>query len=221
MGDWAMAVTRPAFRPQLWQCRRFSSGIRQILRALVDQADMEEANVSNQLFRKQQKQKNDDGKAKVSALVKAEIERRVPTTQPETKITPPVPTWRTRETWGCVKGCGACCFLEKGPEYPPVEQVLKNPSEAALYKSMIGKDGWCKQFDKRARQCTIYNERPRFCRIEPEIFEDLYGIPEHKLDKEACSLCRDSITDVYGCKSKEMKNFERLVAGLKKQVTGQ
>ncbi|KAI5074133.1 hypothetical protein GOP47_0010094 [Adiantum capillus-veneris] len=80
---------------------------------------------------------------------------------------------------------------------------------------MIGKDGWCKNFDKASRTCKIYEDRPRFCRVEPEVLKDLFDIPEHKVDKEACSLCRDSISDVYGCKSRELKNFERLITSLK------
>lgn len=217
------------------QRRYFSSGIRQILRSLAEIRNKEEANVANKLFKKvplptstakdpllsSPTEKNLGAQSQANTedlpmVVKAEMERRMPKPPKKKDPLPPVPSWKTREKWACMKGCGACCHLEKGPQYPPVEEVLPNPDEAALYKSMIGKDGWCKNFDKGSRTCSIYNDRPRFCRVEPEVLEDLYGIPEHKVDKEACSLCRDSISDVYGCKSKEMKNFERLIGSLKK-----
>lgn len=222
-----MAVSKPAAAGG--GRRYFSSGIRPILRALVDIKNKEEANVGNKLFNnKAIAARREDAEAEAApqegeaegenlpAVVKAEMERRKPKPPKKKDPLPPVVAWKTRDSWACMKGCGACCYLEKGPQYPPVEEVLPNPDEAALYKSMIGKDGWCKNFDKGSRQCTIYSDRPRFCRVEPEVLKDLFDIPEHKVDKEACSLCRDSISDVYGCKSKEMKSFERLIASLKK-----
>jgi Fe-S-cluster containining protein len=55
-----------------------------------------------------------------------------------------------------------------------------------LFRSMVGADGWCIHYDKPSRSCTIHNERPRFCRVEPETFKDLYGIEEKDMDKSAC-----------------------------------
>lgn len=31
--------------------------------------------------------------------------------------------------------------------------------------SMVGEDGWCINYDREARACSIYNERPDFCRV--------------------------------------------------------
>jgi hypothetical protein len=64
-------------------------------------------------------------------VVKAEMERRIPK-PPKKEPPPPVASWKTRNAWACMKGCGACCHLEKGPQYPPVEEVLKDPKEAAV-----------------------------------------------------------------------------------------
>ncbi|KAH7282301.1 hypothetical protein KP509_35G024300 [Ceratopteris richardii] len=208
--------------------RHFSSGIRPILRALADIRDKEDANAVNKLLnepappasnKQEQTDKSQSGedageKKDLPLVLKAELERRKP--KPSKKNAPsPVPAWKSRGRWACMKGCGACCYLDKGPQYPAVEEVLTNPEEASLYRSMIGKDGWCKNFDKSSRMCRIYKDRPRFCRVEPEVFLDLFDIPEHKFEKEACSLCRDSISDVYGCKSRELKSFERLLTSLK------
>ncbi|MCO5581272.1 hypothetical protein L7F22_035150 [Adiantum nelumboides] len=207
--------------------RHFSSGIRPILRALAQIRDKEDANAINKLLKKtaqpsscEQDTSNEPNNQAAETenlplVVKAELERRTPNPPKKKDLHPPVPSWKTRRGWACMKGCGACCYLDKGPQYPPVEEVLKNSEEAALYKSMIGKDGWCKNFDKGSRTCKIYKDRPRFCRVEPDVLKDLFDIPEHKVDKEACSLCRDSISDVYGCKSRELKNFERLIGSLK------
>lgn len=40
--------------------------------------------------------------------------------------------WTSRAGWACVKGCGACCVLDKGPDYPPVEEILTDAAEAAV-----------------------------------------------------------------------------------------
>lgn len=37
--------------------------------------------------------------------------------------------------------------------------------------------------------CYVVVERPYFCRVEPEIFETLYGIDKKKFNKEACRSC--------------------------------
>lgn len=82
------------------------------------------------------------------------------------------------------------------------------------YRSLIGPDGWCIHFDKGTRTCSIYNgedlggqnlleylflntyepllfifslaDRPYFCRVEPNVFESLYGVSKKKFNKEAC-----------------------------------
>ncbi|KAJ8899875.1 hypothetical protein K2173_019578 [Erythroxylum novogranatense] len=116
---------------------------------------------------------------------------------------------RKETNWRCVEGCGACCKLAKGPAFTTPEEIFTDPSDIELYNSLIGPDGWCKHFDKSSRKCSIYPDRPYFCRVEPEVFSSLYGIEEKKFDKEACSCCRDTIKSVYGYRSKELENFNR------------
>lgn len=86
--------------------------------------------------------------------------------------------------------------------------------EFQLYRSLVGADGWCINYNKSSRTCSIYAgehllcchielwsaspmksdsswadcvlDRPYFCRVEPEIFETLYGINKKRFDKEAC-----------------------------------
>ncbi|XP_057741890.1 uncharacterized protein LOC130960491 isoform X2 [Arachis stenosperma] len=113
--------------------------------------------------------------------------------------------------WRCVEGCGACCKLEKGPSFPSPEEIFTDPSHVEHYKSLIGLDGWCIHYEKITRKCSIYSERPYFCRVEPEIFDSLYGISKKKFNKEACSCCRDTIKAIYGPNSKELHNFNNSI----------
>ncbi|KAH9305470.1 hypothetical protein KI387_009874, partial [Taxus chinensis] len=88
--------------------------------------------------------------------------------------------------WGCVSGCGACCKLAKGPSFAPPEDIFMDVDDIVLYWSMTGPDGWCVNYNKITRTCSIYSERPYFCRVEPDVFKKLYGIDEKKFNKEAC-----------------------------------
>ncbi|PIA52911.1 hypothetical protein AQUCO_01000643v1 [Aquilegia coerulea] len=116
---------------------------------------------------------------------------------------------KKKESWACVKGCGACCKLVKGPSFATPEEIFKDPSDIQLYKSLIGSDGWCIHFDKPTRTCSIYSDRPYFCRVEPGVFQSLYGIEEKRFNKEACSCCRDTIKAIYGARSQELENFNQ------------
>ncbi|XP_047336588.1 uncharacterized protein LOC124940151 [Impatiens glandulifera] len=109
--------------------------------------------------------------------------------------------------WKCVAGCGSCCKLDKGPSFATPEEIFQDQSDIELYKTLIGPDGWCKHYEKTTRTCTIYEERPYFCRVEPEVFEDLYGISEKRFNRDACSSCRDTIKSVYGAQSEELQRF--------------
>jgi len=109
-------------------------------------------------------------------------------------------------TWRCVKLCGACCHLEP-TERPELEDYLE-AEELKLYLSMVGEGGWCVNFDHDTRECTIYEQRPRFCRVKPDIFEDMYGIPEAEFNDFAIDCCHQQIEGVYGRKSEEMKRYE-------------
>lgn len=115
--------------------------------------------------------------------------------------------------WQCVKGCGACCKLNKGPDFASPEEIFDNASDIQLYRSMTGPDGWCKHYDKSNRTCSIYNDRPYFCRAQPDVFQMLYGIKERNFNKAACSACKETIKSVYGVSSKELEDFKQKVYG--------
>ncbi len=116
--------------------------------------------------------------------------------------------------WQCVKQCGACCHLD--PEYRPDLDEYLNPDELELYLSMVGEDGWCMNYDHNTRECRIYPDRPRFCRVEPDVFEDMYSINSEDLNDFAIECCQQQIEGVYGERSLEMLRFNQTVGYLAK-----
>lgn len=112
-------------------------------------------------------------------------------------------------TWQCVKNCGACCYLEP-KERPELDQYL-SPEELKHYLSLVGPDGWCINYDPTARECRIYDERPGFCRVEADVFLELYGIEAEELNDFAIDCCVQHIEDMYGPESPEMKRFNETV----------
>ncbi|KAF7092777.1 hypothetical protein CFC21_095233 [Triticum aestivum] len=52
---------------------------------------------------------------------------------------------------------------------------------------------------------------PFFCRVEPKVFEEFFGVPCSKFDREACSACVDNIKMVYGQDSPELGNLKRVI----------
>eukprot|EP00252_Welwitschia_mirabilis_P018362 TRINITY_DN4080_c0_g1_i2.p1 TRINITY_DN4080_c0_g1~~TRINITY_DN4080_c0_g1_i2.p1 ORF type:complete len:201 (-),score=16.42 TRINITY_DN4080_c0_g1_i2:642-1193(-) len=118
------------------------------------------------------------------------------------------------KAWTCISGCGACCKLAKGPLFDSPEDIFDNPKDIALYRSLIGPDGWCIHYQKDTHTCSIYNERPYFCRAKPDVFNKLYGIETDKFIEEACRACRDTITAVYGSKALELERFNETTRNL-------
>ncbi len=112
-------------------------------------------------------------------------------------------------TWRCVKQCGACCNLDPA-ERPDIEDYL-SPDELELYLSMVGADGWCTNYDRLTRECRIYPNRPRFCRVEPAIFQDMYNVSPEQLNDFAIECCQQQISGVYGDRSLEMLRFEQAI----------
>lgn len=112
-------------------------------------------------------------------------------------------------TWRCVKQCGACCNLDPG-DRPDLETYL-SPEQLSLYMSMVGDDGWCVHYDKMNRDCTIYDERPAFCRVAPDTFGVMYGIEPEELNDFAIDCCRQQIDGVYGDRSLESIRFEQAI----------
>lgn len=123
----------------------------------------------------------------------------------------------TERTWQCMNGCGACCFLGDYDD-DTLLGLLKSPSDVETYLDMIGADGWCRHFDKEARNCKQYENRPAFCRVEFSVFESLYGVrnPE-EMDSFAIECCEEHISGVYpsfdDCSdSKELRAFRELTS---------
>ncbi|WP_107666834.1 YkgJ family cysteine cluster protein [Cyanothece sp. BG0011] len=112
-----------------------------------------------------------------------------------------------REIWQCVEGCGACCNLDPS-DRPDLEDYL-TPEELEHYLSLVGEDGWCIHFDHETRKCLIYEQRPRFCRVQPDTFEAMYDIDSSDFNEFAIDCCRQQIEGVYGAKSPEMKHYNR------------
>lgn len=112
-------------------------------------------------------------------------------------------------TWRCVKYCGACCHLDPS-DRPDLEDYL-TPDELAQYLRMVGEGGWCTHFNHETRECQIYDDRPRFCRVQDDVFQDLYGIEPEELNDFAIDCCRQQIEAVYGDRSLEMLKFDREV----------
>ncbi len=118
-------------------------------------------------------------------------------------------------TWQCVKNCGACCQLDPA-DRPDLADYL-SPADLALYMSMVGKDGWCINYNKTDRNCQIYDERPSFCRVQPDTFAQLYDVQQAELNDFAIECCEQQITGVYGNRSEEMDRFYEAV-GIESQV---
>ncbi len=112
-------------------------------------------------------------------------------------------------TWQCVKNCGACCQLDPA-DRPDLSDYLA-PAELKRYMSMVGTDGWCVHYDQAQRECRIYSDRPNFCRVETETFQQLYGIAPADLNDFAIECCEQQITGVYGNRSEEMDRFYQAV----------
>jgi len=141
--------------------------------------------------------------------------------------TPPPPPQQQQEKakakravrWKCASGCGACCKLDKGPDFPTPDEIFADhPDYLQLYRSMTGDDGWCINYDKATRTCNIYQDRPLFCRVEPKVFDEFFGVPRSRFDREACSACLDNIKMVYGDDSAELSNFKRVIRDESKKL---
>ncbi|MGB3612293.1 MAG: YkgJ family cysteine cluster protein [Elainellaceae cyanobacterium] len=121
-------------------------------------------------------------------------------------------------TWRCIDHCGACCYLDPS-ERPDLADYLSE-DELVRYLSMVGEDGWCINFDQLTRRCQIYSDRPRFCRVEPEVFYDMFGVLPDEMDDFAIDCCVEQIESVYGDRSLEMARYQQAIASTP-DMTGQ
>ncbi len=99
-------------------------------------------------------------------------------------------------TWQCVKGCGACCYLESS-DRPELAEYL-TPEDLEHYLSLVGEDGWCINYNGEQRECKIYEDRPWFCRVRLDTFTQMFQISEEEFDEFAIDCCQQHIEDRYG-----------------------
>ncbi|WP_204102643.1 MULTISPECIES: YkgJ family cysteine cluster protein [Spirulina sp. CCY15215] len=109
------------------------------------------------------------------------------------------------KVWRCVKQCGACCHLDP-TDRPELEEYL-SAAEFDRYMSMVGEDGWCINFDRQTRECSIYEQRPRFCRVQSDVFTEMYAVSPQDFNDFAIDCCHQQITGVYGDLSPEMSRY--------------
>ncbi|MCA6597611.1 MAG: YkgJ family cysteine cluster protein [Pseudanabaena sp. M046S1SP1A06QC] len=121
-------------------------------------------------------------------------------------------------TWQCISGCGACCNLDPR-DRPDLDDYL-TPAELQQYLSMVGIDGWCINFDRTSRKCSIYEQRPRFCRVEPDTFYDMFGVESEELDEFAIACCEEHIESIYGERSLELLRFGQAISLPKDHTQG-
>ena len=111
--------------------------------------------------------------------------------------------------WQCISGCGACCNLT--PEDRPDLAEYLSTEELEIYMSMVGKDGWCINYSHQDRKCSIYEQRPHFCRVESRNFADMYGVELTEFNEFAIACCQQQISGVYGEDSTEFNRYNQAV----------
>ncbi len=111
--------------------------------------------------------------------------------------------------WKCVKGCGACCYLEPS-DRPELSEYL-SPEDLDHYLSLVGENGWCIHYNKERRECAIYEKRPWFCRVRVDTFEQMFEISPEEFDEFAIDCCQQHIVDIYGGNSPEINHYNQAV----------
>ena len=112
------------------------------------------------------------------------------------------------KSWKCIENCGACCKLDLH-ERKDIFKVL-NEDEINLIYKMTGKDGWCKNFDKKKKECRIYEFRPNFCRVN-EFSKSFEGYLKNG-DKFLINCCKQHIGSIYGKRSIQMNKFKKEIS---------
>ena len=105
----------------------------------------------------------------------------------------------------CIHQCGACCRLcpeERGEALAALSEIQRTK-----YLSMVGDDGWCIHYDSGGQRCTIYSDRPDFCRVSE--LGALFDVPTDDIDSFAIACCRQQIRATHGGRSGVMRRFNR------------
>jgi len=112
----------------------------------------------------------------------------VPATAPVVPVAPP--------HWECIKGCGACCNIG-GYDADILDELLFEKDDVALYNTMVGDDGWCVNLDPTSKACTVFEDRPWFCKVEQMATRNFNVAPED-VPQFANECCQYHIDLVYG-----------------------
>ena len=108
------------------------------------------------------------------------------------------------KSWTCIEKCGACCKFDLDNRND-IYKILRK-EDIKLIKTMTGKDGWCKNLDKKNMRCLIYNDRPHFCRVD--IFSKNFKEYKKRGDNFLISCCKEHISSIYGKRSKMMSQYK-------------
>jgi len=108
-------------------------------------------------------------------------------------------------SWHCIQQCGACCRL--CPEERGEALAALSENQRTKYLSMVGDDGWCIHYDSGGQRCTIYSDRPDFCRVSE--LGALFDVPTDDIDSFAIACCRQQIRATHGGRSGVMRRFNR------------
>jgi len=93
---------------------------------------------------------------------------------------------------------------------------LLSEEELAVFRNLVGPNGWCRHYDTEGRSCQIYDDRPSFCRVKTWLATkaDGFGVnasDQAELDGFCADCCREHVSSVYGDTSEEMVRFDTAV----------
>ena len=108
------------------------------------------------------------------------------------------------KSWTCIESCGACCKFDLHDRSEIFSILTKE--DIKLIESMTGKDGWCKNLDKKNMKCLIYDQRPHFCRVN-EFSKNFKDYKKHG-DDFLINCCKQHISSIYGKRSKMMYQYK-------------
>ena len=116
------------------------------------------------------------------------------------------------KSWTCIENCGACCKFDLS-ERDDISNKLTE-DDITLINTMTSSDGWCKYLDRKNRKCSIYQNRPHFCRVDK--FSTSFSNYRKYGDKFLIDCCKEHIKSVYGIKSENLKRYKKAI--LKKWI---
>ena len=109
--------------------------------------------------------------------------------------------------WICISNCGSCCRL--APEERAEAIGLLSEDQQKEYFSLVGQDGWCKNYDKSNKKCLIYERRPEFCKVDN--LTSIIGCGKDDMDSLAIEYCIQNIRSIYGGRSKVLKEYKKKI----------